>query len=58
MKPGTIFGLVSASWLAAHQAGRAEAYIVIDAKTEIGFWTGAKTRIGDVAPSLHFEVLT
>lgn len=56
MKPGTIFGITGASWLA--YCGRSEAYIVLDKKTEIGFWTGAKTRVGEVAPSLYFEVLS
>lgn len=56
MKPGTIFGIVGASWLA--YCGRSEAYIVLDKKTEIGFWTGARTCVGEVAPALWFEVLT
>ncbi len=55
MKPGTIFGLVAASWLAA---GHNEAYVVIDEKYEVGFWTGRVTKYGDVVPSLMFEVLT
>lgn len=34
-----------------------EVWVVLDAHTEIGFWSGAKTRIGEVAPSLRFEVI-
>lgn len=56
MKRGTIFGLVAESWLAS--CGQPEAYVVIDAKTEVGFWSGARTCVGEVAPSLWFEVLT
>lgn len=58
MRPGTVFGIDGRSWLADRFDGATDAYVVIDDKTEIRFWTGGKSILGDVAPSMYFEVLS
>lgn len=52
MRPGTIF----VPYLGAAQWPR-DALVVLDAKHEVGFWTGTLFQFGDCAPSVRFEVL-
>lgn len=56
MRPGQVFGVWDSDrspWV----DGFRDAMIVVDAKTEIGFWTGAVGHFGDIAPGSCFEVL-
>lgn len=55
MRPGQMF-TVSDWWSLAYP--QREAWVVVDQKTEVGFWSGARAAIGDVAPSMFFEVIT
>jgi hypothetical protein len=34
-----------------------DVYVVLDAKTEIGFWSGALAKLGDVAPGALVQVM-
>lgn len=53
MKPGQVFGFTDPWW-----PHRRDAMVVIDASTELGFWTGERHCWGAVAPALSFEVLS
>lgn len=55
MKPGEMF--VCRLWLVDWVWPRTEVWVVVDSKTEVGFWSGAVTCFGDVAPGLGFEML-
>jgi len=56
MKPGQIFGVAERRFSDGYRRYRG-AYVVVDAKTEIEFWTGAQAASGDVEPSTEVEVL-
>jgi hypothetical protein len=57
LKPGQIFALRELL-LAVWWLWPKEALVVIDDKFEVGFWTGAKYCIGDVASAFEVEVLS
>ena len=50
LRPGQVFGVAL--------YGRREALIVVDGKTEVGFWDGGLYNIGDIKPSEPVEVLS
>jgi hypothetical protein len=52
MPTGTVFGILDHRW-----PSRRDALVVLDAKREVGLWTGALSVWGDVAPGFIFEVL-
>lgn len=55
LRAGEMFVIPSPVW---HFWTVGEVWIVIDAKTEIGFWRGAKAMHGDVMPSTEVLVVS
>lgn len=53
MRPGQMFGLMDPWWPFDR-----DVLVVVDATTEVSFWSGILHRWGDVGPSLRFEVLS
>jgi len=53
--PGQVFGVDSRVLGPRH--GVRDAMIVLDAKSELGFWTGRTFLYGDAAPNMLVELL-
>lgn len=48
LKPGEMFVVPNAPWTQAYWQ---DVWVVLDAKSEVGFWRGAQAVHGDVCPS-------
>lgn len=55
LKPGTIIRHPFGVWL--ERAGIGELLVIIDDKTEVGFWRGGNWCIGRLEPNVAVEVV-
>ena len=53
MKPGQVFGIVD-----PERPRDRDALVVVDATTEVSFWSGLRYHVGHVMPSVVFEVMS
>ena len=57
MKPGQMFAVRQLTSWGGWSVDRHDLLVVVDAKTEVDFWTGVEWRCGDICPGSHFEVV-
>lgn len=58
LHPGQVFSVPWSPNRWAPGQGAGDIFVVVDAKTEVGFWFGHEYRIGDMAPSMIIEVVS
>ena len=58
MRPGEVFALEHSTDWRGYCVDIRKALVVVDAKSEVDFWTGVKWHVGGIAPGLDYEVLS
>jgi len=58
MRPGEVFGITTVLNSRGYQLTRRDAWVVVDAATEVNFWTGARACFGECASAMCVQVLS